>query len=246
MKQRRSWVGHHDFANSGDLRREAEYNQRMIEAQFYGDINQFRMDVAHTLEKHGALSEGSSLAVFEHEQYFPDQPASLIQTMVHMHRHGRVEQGVYSKPSIRIITNEMILDENNDKWLAIDFSADCYDDTQYFVDVFDLDKPDYPDAEMYEEGNPYASATPDYAPIPYAPYFDVSDEGTLVFVDNLQPFTPSVRLETKSKRTTDRWVAPFGNYKILKDKVHALAVGNELLRQIANVEPSIIQFEGLD
>ncbi len=233
MRDNRSWVGHHDFANSGEIRREAEINQSIIEAKFQTELSHFRMSVKSKLIKHGALSDGVGVALFQQEVFEPDQPSSILQTMVCVMRTAEPGEAVDCKQSIRIITNELINTEENDKWLAIDFTADEVDDTQYFVGVFDLESPNYPEMEMIPGSEKMQQVADGKSPIPLVPLFNLKDD-KITLSQNFQVFTPAVAIPVEGKNES---VAPFGSYEFIEHKVQALDVGVELLGQIAELEP---------
>lgn len=219
------FTGHHDFAESSDIRREAAINQELLEAKFIRDLNQFRSEALYKLHTHDALehSVGEGWGVFsnyeienesEEAMFLPGGKSTLL-----LATNGKPNPSNGNPvPKIRIITNELIRTPDKCQWLTQDFSADKEDHAQYMVDVVDVN-------------NQRVDET-------LAPLFVVDDESRLNLSINTCAFTPSFGVKLEGR--PDTMTAPFGDYENLEDKIHALSAGQALLEEVMNIEPEHI------
>lgn len=219
MSERRSWVGHHDFASSGVLRHERKHNQELLEAKFHQDLNLFRARTTEKMSAHGDLSGKGSIAIFSQEIHRPDQPPSRANTLISLAPCIQ-DSAELTPPAIRIIKNEIVLSKDSGEILTYDFIADEDNDVQYLVDAY----------------NPAQAAQDGDSRHTFAPVFEVRG-GKLVVTSNFTPFTPVMKLDGVEMGLNEESVLPLGSFKHLEDKIHALSIGESLLEGIVNQDP---------
>lgn len=220
MNERKSWVGHHDFANYGDIRREHRHNEAMLEAKFYGDLNQFRVKATQKLAEHEALSDSGGVAIFSQDGTCAEEHSNTVNTLLSL-APSKHDASELAPPKIRIIKNELIVNESSGQVFTVDFAADEEDDVQYLVDAYDPDQ-----AASSELG---ASHT-------LAPVF-IIEEGEIKITPNYNTFTPVLQINGAGMGLEEVKVMPFGSYLYLEDKIHALSIGERLLDDLANTAP---------
>ncbi len=219
MKERKSWVGHHDFASSDMLRHERKHNQELLEAKFHQDLNLFRANVTEKMSAHVDLSTRGSVAIFSQEMYRPDQPQAGADILLSL--APRIQNSAQLKPPlIRIIKNEIIQNENSGEILTYDFIADEADDLQYLVDA-------YNPSQAAEDGDNRHT---------FAPVFGVID-GELVITSNFTEFTAVLELNGVDMGLNEESVLPLGSFRHLEDKIHALSIGESLLNDVIDEDP---------
>lgn len=223
MSERKSWVGHHDFINSGDIRLEHKHNEAMLEAKFHGDLNQFRVKATEKLDKHGGLANGGGVAIFSQEVMVEDGSLRTVNTFLHAKSFEQTEAHI-KPPSIRIIRNELIVNGESGEILAVDFAANQETDVQYLVDAY----------------SPKQAALETDAWHTLAPVFIV-DEDEIKITSNYAAFTPVLEVIEDDVNLKEVRAIPFGSYLYLEDKIHALSIGEELLDSLDSEEPVHIE-----
>ena len=221
-----------------DLTAEQLKTKLLLDGAYFQQVTDFRTSVFQLLRKHRAIKNGEGWATFETN---PD-PGSL------MAADGNVEVLVcslitspapervraYAVPTIRIVTNESIVGRRDDgdyssTTLTQDFVLDEDNDAAYFVDAREPDNES--DDEESEQSSLAIAQT-------QAPLFMVLD-GQLLTSRGFQD--EFCQVEPLGDASDYANIFPFGMFEGMEDKIHALAVGRDIVRLIANLEPTSVQ-----
>ncbi len=238
-KESISWVGHHDFASDGHIRSLSADNRESLQLKYCTDLDRFRSDACSFLETFGANGDTERIAVFEQDVFRAAQPSSLLRTLIVISKHQDHPGYIEDFGDVRIVSNEKINSSSNNNWLGVDFQATWDYRSQYFMQMFSLDVPQFPSIEMNQQTIGTEKNEPVCPPL-FVPIFGVKENS--LFISKNYAIPPKIPTVTMTKDDGRKYsVEPLGNSDNLEDCEQALRVGVGLLEQVLGVEPVLVQ-----
>lgn len=217
-----------EFVSPESLQEAENRNQVFLEAKYSGDVAKFRADVIARMIGQGALRAGTSFLLYRDQ--FPTDTNLLIdgeakETLIMLASSKKDSE---LSPHIKVVTNTEFHNPDFVAFMTEDVTVDRDDDAQMLIDVAIFDH----EGGLVLGLDENESKTKSYI-------FAQRGDSDVCLV-NHSDYTPLMQVNDEISvgggEPKEFFVAPFGIYTHLEDKISALEWANRILADTDNAE----------